>query len=542
MASILTQQIEKLTSIGISLSSERDMDVLMEKILLGAKELTNADGGTLYRVKDNQLHFEILRTDSLGFAMGGTTGKPAHFPPIPLYIEPGSKLNNKNISAYTAATGETVNIPDAYEAAGFDFQGTKLFDQQNNYRSTSFLSIPLKNHENEVIAVLQLINARDERTGTIIPFSMDQQKLAESLASQAAIALSNFQLIEDLRHLLEKFIEVIASAIDEKSPYTGGHCRRVPAIANIFAHCINQVTQGPLAGVKFSKQQLYEINIAALLHDCGKITTPVHVVDKATKLETIYDRIEMVRLRMLHIKKDEKIRLLEALLQENDPQTIENTQARYRERIKQLDEEMAFLETANKGSEFMQETHKQRVEDIAKNVWIDADGKPKPLLNDNEIYNLCITKGTLTQEERDIINNHIVMTQKMLNALPFPKHLANVAEIAGNHHERMDGKGYPNGLTGTEMSLPARMMCIADIFEALTAADRPYKKAMPLSMALKILAKMRDDQHIDPELFDVFIREKVYLKYAKEYLDPEQIDLENIEESSLRRFANGKGA
>lgn len=525
MARNLTDHIEKLTSIGISLSSERNLPVLLEKILLGAKDITNADGGTLYLIKDKQLHFEILRTDSLGFAMGGTSGEDIPFQPIPLYIE-HELMNHKNVSAFAAVTGQTVNIPDAYTAEGFDFQGMKNFDKKNAYRSTSFLTVPLKNHENEYIGVLQLINAQEEATGKIIPFSEAHQKLAESLASQAAIALSNFQLIEDLRNLLEKFIEVIASAIDEKSPYTGGHCRRVPAVANLLGQAVNDIKYGPLANIELTSEQLYELNIAALLHDCGKITTPVHVVDKATKLEAIFDRIDLVKQRILNIRKDEKIKLLETLLEEKNPTIIEKAQAHYRERLKQLDDDLSFLETANRGAEFMDEEHKERVLKIAKEHWLDENDNLQVLLNENEIYNLSVNRGTLTQEERDIINNHIVVTQKMLTALPFPKHLSNVAEIAGNHHERMDGKGYPNGIKGEDMSIQARIMCIADIFEALTAADRPYKKAMPLSVALNILNKMKDDQHIDADLFDCFIQNGVFLKYANEFLAPEQIDVD----------------
>lgn len=532
----LADQIEKLISIGISLSSERNLPLLMEKILIGAKEITGADGGTLYRIKDQHLHFEILRTDSLGLAMGGSTDQTINFPPIPLYTDNG-KLNHTNVSAFCAITGQTVNISDAYTTEGFDFHGMKQYDKANNYRSKSFLTVPLKNHEAEIIAVLQLINAKDPQSNEVIPFSAEHEKLAESLASQAAIALSNFQLIDELKNLLEKFIEVIASAIDEKSPYTGGHCRRVPAIANLFADAINQVNEGPLANISFSDKELYELNIAALLHDCGKITTPVHVVDKATKLETIYDRIEVVKQRILSAKKDAKIELLETLLQEQNPATIELAQNTYNTAIEKLDADLAFLEKANKGSEFMDDTDKDRILDIAKTQWLDSSGQSKNLLTENEVENLMISKGTLLPEEREIINNHIVMTQKMLSALPFPKHLANVAEIAGNHHERMDGKGYPNGIKGEDMSVQARIMCIADIFEALTAADRPYKKAMSLTTALKILNDMAATHHIDAELLEVFINQGVHMRYAQEFLDPQQIDLEpNQPKSSTRPF------
>ena len=521
----LTIQIEKLTSIGISLSSERNHIKLMEKILLGAKELTNADGGTLYRVEDNCLVFEILRTDSLNLAMGGTSSNKIKFSPIPLYLENGEP-NSKNVSAYAAVSGETINIPDAYKAEGFDFQGTKRYDEANKYRSKSFLAVPLKNHENKIVGILQLLNALDPHSGEVIPFSLEQQKLAESMASQAAIAITNQQLLDDVRNLLEKFIEVIASAIDEKSPYTGGHCRRVPTIARLLADAVNNNRTGALKDINFNDKELYELNIAALLHDCGKITTPVHIVDKATKLETIFDRLEIIKLRLTNLKKDKKIALHEALLQEKNPVIIEALQARYLQSLQQINEDLDFLQHANKGSEFMKAEDKIRIEHIAEYEWIDFEGKRQKVLKDDEIANLCIEKGTLTTEERKIINNHIVMTQKMLDVLPFPDHLKNVPEIAGNHHERMDGKGYPNAISGKDLSIRARIMCIADVFEALTAADRPYKKAMPLSQTLKILEKMKEEGHIDPDLFQIFIEQEIFQKYAQDYLTPEQNDLD----------------
>ena len=523
MSEQFIKQVEKLTSIGISLSKERNLDVLLEKILIGAKDITHADGGTLYLVKDKQLEFEIIRTESLGFAMGGTTNNEVTLPSVSLYDE-SKQPNLKNISAYAAITGSTVNVADAYDGKSFDFEGVKAFDKRNNYRSKSFLTVPMKNHENETIGVLQLINSVDQQNGELTSFSLDDQKLAESLASQAAIAISNFQLINDLRHLLEKFIEIIANAIDDKSPYTGGHCRRVPEIAMLMAKGLNNTNSGPFKDTFFDEQDLYELHIAALLHDCGKITTPVHVVDKATKLETIFDRIAIIEERIEILKKDKEIERLKRQLKNTDKTQDEIDNKEYEEFVSQLDDDFMFLQTCNKGSEFMGEDKVARIKKIAAYSWQDSQGNTQKLLNDEELDNLCIPKGTLTSEERVIVNHHIVMTQRMLEALPFPKHLQNVPEIAGNHHERMDGKGYPNGVMGAELSVGARLMCIADVFEALTAADRPYKKGMNLSTALRILGSMKEESHIDPDLFDVFISEKIYLQYAENFLDSEQID------------------
>ncbi len=523
----ILQRIEMLNQIGISLSAEKDPHKLLECILVSAQKITHADAGTVYLIDEERKHlrFAIMRNDSMGVAFGGSSGQPVPLAPVPLYHADG-RPNMQNIAAYTALTGQPVNIPDAYTAEGFDFAGTKAYDQNTGYRSQSFLAIPMCDHENELIGVLQLINARHPVNGATIPFTSADQQLAESIASQAAVALTNDRLIGELRHLLEKFIEVIAEAIDEKSPYTGGHCRRVPEIAIRLAEAIDRTDSGPLAELKFTEEQHYELKIAALMHDCGKITTPVHVVDKATKLETIFDRRHLVDARFEILRRDAEIaylrQRLEALEQGHpaDPQA----ERHYHEQMEQLADEQAFIARVNLGGEFMQPADQARVETIARRQWRDHNGTLHPLLTEEEVYNLQVSRGTLTPEEREIINNHIVRTIKMLESLPFPRHLKNVPEIAGGHHERMDGKGYPRGLTREEMSVQARLMGIADIFEALTAADRPYKKPMTLSQALDILGKMKLDGHIDPDLFDIFVEQKVYLDYALKYLRPEQID------------------
>ena len=519
----LLEDIEQIVGIGISLSAEKDTDRLLEQILISAQELTHADGGTLYLLNDDdKLTFEIMRTRSLGIALGGSTYNAVQLTPIPLYDKRG-KPNKQTIAAYAALTGEVVNIKDAYSALNFNFQGTRDYDNKIGYYSKSFLTLPMKNHENQIIGVLQLINAIDVNTGDVISFSSESQRLAESLASQAAVALTNRQLINDLRILLERFIEVIAGAIDEKSPYTGGHCRRVPEIAMLLAQAVHDVDKGEFANVHFSEQELYELKIAALMHDCGKITTPIHVVDKATKLETIFDRIKLIETRFALLKRDAEIHLLQEVMSSNDEEQ-KLLRLHYEEYLNTLDEEIEFLRTTNIGSEFMSDEKQQRVKDIAKRTYYDINGKLQPLLTVEEIYNLTIAKGTLTAEERHTINYHMQSTINMLEKLPFPKQLKNVPEIAGGHHETMDGKGYPRGLTKDQMSVQARIMGIADIFEALTAADRPYKKAMPVSQALNILGKMKLDSHIDPDLFDVFLHQKVYEDYARDFLAREQID------------------
>ena len=520
----LIQRLEQLNAIGASLSAERDIDRLLESILVAAKTITRADGGTLYRVtEDRALRFEIMRTTSLKFYLGGTTGNPIPFYPIQLYKD--GKPNHSMVAAYVALTGKTVNIPDAYTADGFDFTGTRAFDAKTGYRSMSFLTVPMRNHENEIIGVLQLINAADPKTGEIVAFSSSDQRLAESLASQAAIALTNRMLIIQLEQLFESFINLINTAIDEKSPYTGGHCQRVPMLTMMLAEAVNETSEGPLSDFSMSEKDRYELKIAGLLHDCGKVTTPVHVVDKATKLETLYDRIHLIDTRFEVLKRDVEI---EALRKKLDERAV-------RERLRELEDDRRFLHACNIGGERMKDEDIARVRRIAKLRWRDVAGHEADFLTEDEVRNLTIRAGTLTDDERKIINNHIVATIKMLEALPWPRHLKNVPEYAGGHHERMDGKGYPKGLTREQMSVQARCMGIADIFEALTAKDRPYKKGKTLSESLEILGRMRLNGHVDPDLFDIFVRRKVYRRYAEMFLDKEQID--DVDESRIPGYA-----
>ncbi len=528
----LEQQIRNLSNIGLALSKEKDMNKLLEMILVEAKRIANSDGGTLYMMTDDQrLRFEIMMTDSLNFHMGGTSGEDIPFYPVKLYTEEGDP-NKSMIAAYVGLTGDTVNIEDAYTAKGFDFSGTKMFDEKTGYRSQSFLTVPLKNHEDEIIGVLQLLNAQDAKSKNIIPFASEVQEMVEALASQAAVAITNKNLIKDLEKLFESFIKLIASAIDAKSPYTGGHCARVPEITMMLAEAVQDTKDGPFAEVAFSDKEMYELKIAAWLHDCGKVATPEFVVDKSTKLETIYDRVNEVETRFGILRRDEEIKRLKKELKiERDASLpadektakISDLKKTYRKTIRQLKADEEFVKESNVGGEFMSGDKKARVYDIAQYKW-KPNGKMENFLSDDEVYNLTIPRGTLTPEERKVINDHIVVTINMLEELPYPKHLRNVPEFAGGHHEKLDGTGYPKGLTKDEMSVQARIMAIADIFEALTARDRPYKKGKTLSQAMRILGFMKNDAHIDVDLFDIFVKEKIYMKYAECFLDPEQID------------------
>jgi HD-GYP domain-containing protein (c-di-GMP phosphodiesterase class II) len=519
-------KLEYLNAVGIALSQERDINKLLESILVAAKNLTHADGGTLYRLVGGKLQFEIVRTDSLSIAMGGSSGNPVPFYPIPLHDKDGEP-NYTMIAAYAALMHRTVNIADAYTAEGFDFSGTRNFDKRTGYRSTSFLTVPMKNHEGDIIGVLQLLNATDPASGRVTTFGEEDQRLAESLASQAAIALTNRLLIQQLEVLFESLIELINTAIDDKSPYTGGHCKRVPVLTMMLAEAAHTAAEGPLAEFRMSEKDRYELKIAGLLHDCGKITTPVHVVDKATKLQTIFDRVELVATRFEALKREAECQMLRAkvkALEAHDEASVRRAEEEYAAKVIQYDDDREFLRRTNIGGERMRAEDQARVSQIAKYRWTNEHGEAERFLTRDEEDSLNIAYGTLSAAERQIINHHIVATIKMLEALPWPRHLTNVPEYAGGHHERMDGKGYPKGLTREQMSIQARVMGIADIFEALTARDRPYKPGKTLSESLAILGRMKENGHVDPDLFDIFVRDKVYLRYAHEFLDPEQID------------------
>jgi HD-GYP domain-containing protein (c-di-GMP phosphodiesterase class II) len=510
------EQIRRLTRIGTALSAERNIERLFEMIVEEAREFTGADGGTLYIMSDDEtaLQFAIVQTEALHVRMGGTGGKIT-WKPVRLLNSEGLP-NHGNVSAHVALTGDTVNIPDVYDAEGFDFQGTRNFDAQTGYRSKSMLVVPMKNHENDIIGVLQLLNARDEERNEVVSFSAECQEMTESLASQAAVALSNNRLIHDLEALMESFIRAIATAIDEKSPYTGGHVRRVADLTMAIARKINDATDGPYADVRFSDDQMKELQTAAWLHDVGKVTTPECVVDKATKLETIFDRIELLRLRFELCGLQARLRRL------NKDADFESAATDNDDGIEPiLREEFRFLSEANRGSERMSDEMMDRVRTIAGRTW-KLDGKTEPLLSPEEVEKLNIRQGTLSARERAIIQNHATMTYKILSQLPFPKKLRHVPDYAAAHHETLNGKGYPRGLSAAQISLQSRILALVDVFEALTAKDRPYKKGKTLSEAMHTLKMMVKDGHIDPDLFALFQKEEIPLDYARRELSLQQ--------------------
>ena len=555
--SLSAEELDRLFDIGIALSAEQDMDVLLERILTTAQEFCNAEGGTLYLMdrENNQLIFSVLRNDKLGTKMGGRSEqKTIPFPPLYLYNPETNEPNYSNISTYSALTEKVVNIKDAYDSTEFDFSGTKRFDQKSGYRSQSFLTVPLKTRTGVVVAVLQLINARAP-SGETVPFSKSMQKLVEALSSHAAVAIDNQQLITSQKNVLEGFLQLIAQAIDDKSPYTGSHCQRVPVIARMLAMEAVMAQYGIFKDFEMSDDEWYAFHLASWLHDCGKVTTPEYVLDKATKLETVSNRIHEIRARFEILYRDAHIEYLKKRLAQSAPK--EKLVAEFNARIQKLESDFAFLAKSNVGYDTLSDADIRRIHEIGRQTYyrhfdrtlglswdemerIKNNPPPKtnpkePLLEDRpdhvfggynrgEMHNLTIPQGTLASEEIKKINSHIDTTIEMLNAIPFPAHIKNVVEYAAAHHEHMDGSGFPNHLKRSQMYIPARILGLADVFEALSASDRPYKKVKMLSDIIAAMSDMAKGGHLDPDLFNLFLTSGVYREYAEQYMKPEQID------------------
>lgn len=506
--------ISKIIAVGTALSAEKNIDALLEMIIVQLKQLTNADGGTLYlyHPQGRKLEFKIIQNDSLNIREGGVSA-PIQWPPLNLYD--GSDAPNRSMVAAVCALDKTIiNIPDVYASKEYDFSGTIAFDRQTGYHSESMLVIPLADHEDHLIGVLQLINKKSF-DGKVIPFTTADEELTLSLGSQAAVAMTKQKLINDLELLLESFLHTINVAIEEKSPYTAGHIDRMVDLSLALAQAISDDNEF-FPHIHYTEDQLKEIKFSALMHDIGKITTPEHVIDKSTKLEAIVDRIEMIRLRYELLKRDVQTEFLLSSRTDNDHHLRAAA-------LNELDQELAFLTNANLGSEYFSPSDIERVRHIAART-VTIGESDQPLLNTDEVFNLIVQKGTLTDEERRTVNNHAAVSLRMLKQLPFPQKLERVAEIAGGHHEKINGGGYPLGLKGDELSFEARILAIADIFEALSAADRPYKKGKKLSEAMNILVKMGQAGEIDLEIVRFFYESGLYLEYARKILPEESID------------------
>lgn len=555
---LLRDTVRRFLDLNLALAGEDDFEILLPRLLSELALAGDARAGVLYLVnaEGNVLLPGALRIDE-------TDTQRSTLPE--LVVADAPRLLRDAIASMHDANGALTQ--DELRTAGLE---AAFADMQA-------LAVPLINRHERVVGALLLFGE-----GALSPA---RRNFVTTLSASAALTLETRELVRDQKNLFEALIRMVAGAIDAQSPYTGGHCERVPELTKLLARAACDATTGPYADFTLDANQWEAVHIASWLHDCGKVTTPEYVVDKATKLETICDRIHEVRMRFEVLKRDAEITYLRGVASGGQETTLREARD---EACGMLDEDFAFVARCNIGGEFLAPAQQARLREIGARTWtrtlddrlgisrdelgrkqqleaqplpvaeslladkpehciprpptegIEPDNKwgfridvPELLYNRGELHNLTVSRGTLSDEERFKINEHMLQTIIMLSRLPFPKHLQSVPEIAGGHHEKMDGTGYPRRLTRAQMSPLARMMAIADIFEALTAADRPYKSGKSLSQALAIMAKMRDEQHIDAELFEVFLRSDVHGEYARRYLRPEQADPVNIADYSI---------
>lgn len=516
------KQLQSLLHIAQALSAETQVDRLLETILEEAMDFSKADAGTLYRLSEDKekLLFTVVQNRSLNLKMGGTR-EPIHWESLPLHNEAGAP-NREMVAALCALNKAPINIPDAYSNTEFDFSGTRDFDQKTGYHSRSMLVIPLLDQDRHLLGVLQLINKRDD-SGHTLAFNQQDQQNAMALASQAAISLTNSLLIQKMEALFEAFAEAITKAFDEKSSFTGVHIRQVAKLATLIARAIDE-DDHVYADVNYSPEMHHTIKIAALVHDVGKIATPESILQKSTKLETIHDRIDSVRHRFEILKRDTRIEALENRLEKTTQGADTSTPSideLCRPRFQELDKHFAFLQSMNTGREFLEEQAADKIQQLA-NIHYQLNGQNRPLLDTDEVMNLSIRRGTLNQAERETIMDHARISLDILKTLPFPEQYERIVDIAANHHEKLDGSGYPRGLTAQQLTLEDHILILADLYEALTSPDRPYKKPLSLKQVTNILSAMANNGEIDKTLLRFFFESGAYQVYNTE-LNPDQI-------------------
>lgn len=558
MTSLPDSLLDDMMALSNRLSGNDDVETITAKAMEIAAGIADADGSFFFHVTTG--HFMNLvysRIESLNTSISGTSNLRL-FPSV--FLPETKEKTQKRPAEACAINQEIINSPNIFAEPNIEASFLKEFDDNNDYTTISALVFPLFDSKHNVIGVAQFINARDSR-GKVINFTTDRQEKMIAVCQMIAIALERKQLTEAYSQLLESFVDVLAKAIDDKSPYTGLHCQKVPIITRMLASAAVSESEGPLKNFEMSDNDWYALHIASWLHDCGKIITPEYIIDKAAKLETIHNRIHEIRTRFEVLRRDAHIEYLQKRLHNVDSK--ENLQAEFIARIQQLNDDFEFIGRCNIGDTALTKEDLTRLDKIAQRSFIRyfnrmaglswsekklidtpstyakpeveyvLQDRPEQLAgpyNQGELTNIKIVQGTINDAEREKINEHIVTTINMLKNLPFPPELSKIVEYAGAHHERVDGKGYPNGLTGDQMSIPAKIMAIADVYEALTAKDRPYKEPKKLSEVLQIMRDMKNSGHLDPDLYNLFIRSGVYLDYANEYIDKNQIDEINPEE------------
>ncbi|MBC8277522.1 MAG: HD domain-containing protein [FCB group bacterium] len=486
-------KINSLNRIGIALSKTTQLKELFELIVTECKIFTNADAGSLYTIEDGKLIFRVAQTDSITKRLG----HKAPFKAFPL------PLAKTSISGYVALTGEVIHVDDCYEldpekGPGFN----RSYDESMDYRSKSMLVVPMRDANEEVIGVIQLINAMDTG-GEIISFHGDFVELMLSTASQSAIALQNARLLAEVKNLFAAFVKYSATAVDERSPHAAGHTRRVAGMSMRLAKAVSEQKAGPFADVTFSDQELEELWFAAWLHDIGKIAVKESVLEKDSRIpwDRLHKIITMLKYNLKMVENEE-------LIIHHGEESALNTEKIISEKEKLLSD-IEFLTKLNTAG-FLPPENEERLNEITSRKFIDIDGTESPLIDEFEHKNLSIKRGNLTDEEWLEMRSHVVKTRTIVQNIPFTKGLKNVANIAAGHHEMINGSGYPLGISGVDLPLQARIMAVADIYDALTASDRPYKKAIPFEKSIAILRDEVEKDRLDSRIVELLVEEKIY--------------------------------
>jgi HD-GYP domain-containing protein (c-di-GMP phosphodiesterase class II) len=513
-----SQELHELNSIGVALSAQRDIDKLLELILLKCREITAADAGSLYLVErgrdhetspDDQLVFELTQNSSVVYPFQKST----------------MPLSEASIAGYVALTGQIVNVADAYHLpAGSPFKVSRAFDEKSGYRTKSMLVVPMRDHQNSVIGVIQLINKKRETKivlqpvslveEAVIPFTSVDEELVTSLASQAAVAFENARLIQDIRDLFESFVKASVTAIESRDPTTSGHSSRVATLTVGIGEKLDAIDSGPFREVRFSRDQLQEVKYASLLHDFGKVGVREKVLIKGKKLYV--GEMLLIRQRFAYIKRTMEAEHVRAKLEQlqsgqNSPDLLVEMDRAYEGQREEIDSLLRMITQANEPT-ILEEESFRALMDLTGRSFADADGNRQPFLSPNEVSALSIRKGSLSEKERREIESHVTHTFRFLSEIPWTGEFRRVPEIAYAHHEKMDGTGYPRRLKASEIPIQSRMMAISDIFDALVAWDRPYKKAVPVERALNILRDEAGMGKLDRQILDVFIEAKIYEK------------------------------
>ena len=471
-------ELQVILDIGIALAAEKNRNKLFDMIITRSMEITNCDAGTLYRYVDDKLEFRVMKTLSMNVSKG-ENGEKIDLPP--------AEMREENICAYSAIHRETLNIANVREDTRFDFSGPKKYDEITGYHTESMMVIPLIDDEDEVVGVLQLINALD-KDGNVIQFDPVQEKVIYALGCLTAIALSNMRYQQELKDQMWSFTEAMAAAIDERTPYNASHTRKVAKYSGMLADYINELHEKGEEEEYFSENRKEQLVMGAFLHDIGKLAVPLEVMNKATRLngheKDIEKRLEIYKLKA-------KVLMLEGKKNEDEYKVFESN----------VDEAIELMNSVN-GAGFLDDEKRAALEKIFKYEFTDEDGVTSPFFTDEEKECLSIVKGTLTAEERKIMESHVEITERILSKVHFNKYFQNSPIYAAQHHECLNGKGYPKGLIADQLSVDSRIMAVADICDALLATDRPYKKPIPKEKAFDIMRDMVKAGNIDGKLVE----------------------------------------